>query len=91
MNTQLATTDVFERPARRTWRARAVAACGPLTVAAGVLWAVVQPYRITLLHPRGEAFWWLAVQPPLLVVGAGLIFALVVAPPLLRDREEMEG
>jgi hypothetical protein len=60
---------------------------GPLTVVAGVVWAIAQPYRITLLHPRGESFWWLAVQPPLLVVAAGVIFAVVVARPLIADLE----
>jgi hypothetical protein len=58
-----------------------------LTVVAGVVWAIVQPYRITLLHPRGESLWWLAVQPPLLVVAAGVIFAVVVARPLIADLE----
>ena len=88
MNTQLATTDVYERPLRRTWRARAVGAFGPVTVTVGVLWALVQPYRITLLHPHGQPFWWLAVEPPLLVVAAGLVFSLIVAPSLVRDLEE---
>jgi hypothetical protein len=32
------------------------------------VWAVAQPYRVTLLHPHGQGFWWLFVQPPLLVV-----------------------
>ena len=91
MNTQLATTEVFDRPLGRTWRARAIAALGPITAVAGLGWALVQPYRITLLHPRGESFWWLAVQPPLLVVAAGLVFGLVLAPSLLRDLEEAES
>jgi len=30
-----------------TWRARAVRAVGPVTATAGLLWAVVQPDRIT--------------------------------------------
>ena len=33
-------------------RAGAVALLGPLTVVVGVAWAILQPYRITLLHPR---------------------------------------
>ena len=66
-------------------RARAISLLGPLTIAAGVGWAIVQPYRITFLHPRGQGFWWLAVQPPLLVIAVGVIFALVVARPLLAD------
>jgi hypothetical protein len=71
-----------------TWRYRLIALIGPLTCAAGVLWAVVQPYRVTLLHPRGESFWWLAVQPPLLVVLVGALFHLLVARQLLVDLEE---
>jgi hypothetical protein len=77
----------LEVPARRSLRARAVSALGPLTVLAGIAWAVVQPYRVTLLHPRGEGFWWLVVEPPLLVVAVGLLFHFVVLPGLLDDLE----
>jgi hypothetical protein len=63
---------------------------GPATVAAGVMWAIVQPYRLTLLHPRGQGFWWLVSEPPLLVMVAGAFFALVIARPLLADLAEME-
>ena len=77
--------------ARRTWRAQAISLLGPLTVAAGFVWAIVQPYRITLLHPHHQGFWWLAVEAPLLVVLAGLIFAFVIARPLLADMEEANG
>jgi hypothetical protein len=42
---------------------------------------------VTLLHPHGQGFWWLVVEPPLLVVAAGVFFALVVARPLLADLE----
>ena len=70
-------------------RARAISLLGPLTIAAGVVWALMQPYRITLLHPRGQGFWWLVVQPPLLVIAVGVIFALVVARPLLAALAEV--
>jgi hypothetical protein len=53
----------------------------------GAVWAIAQPYRITLLHPRGQGFWWLAIEPPLLVLAAGLFFWLVVARPLVADLE----
>jgi len=33
-----------------------------------------------LLHPHGQGFWWLAVEPPLLVILVGIVFALLVAP-----------
>jgi hypothetical protein len=69
-----------------------VSAIGPLTVLAGFLWAVAQPYRVTLLNPRGQSFWWLAVEPPLLVVLVGVLFSLVVVPGLLEDLpKEDEG
>jgi hypothetical protein len=86
METQLVTRLPAEA-AVRSARAHAVALLGPLTAAAGVVWAIVQPDRVTLLHPRGQGFWWLAVEPPLLVVAVGVLFALVVARPLLADLE----
>jgi cytochrome bd-type quinol oxidase subunit 2 len=72
---------------RRTARAYLVSLLGPLAAAVGLIWAILQPERITLLHPRGQGLWWLMIEPPLLVVGAGLLFALVVARPLLADLE----
>jgi hypothetical protein len=78
-------------PQHRTWRSRAVTALGPVTVLAGVVWALVQPERITLLHPDGQGFWWLVVEPPLLVVLAGLVFWLLVVPGVLEDLADVEG
>jgi hypothetical protein len=72
---------------RRDFRVQLISLLGPLTATAGVVWAILQPYRITLLHPRGQGFWWLLVEPPLLVVAAGIAYALVVARPLLADLE----
>ena len=74
-----------------TWRARAIRAIGPVTATAGFLWAVVQPDRITLLHPHGQGFWWLFAEPPLYVVLAGLIFRFVIAPGIAADLEEEES
>jgi ABC-type polysaccharide/polyol phosphate export permease len=48
----------------------------------------VQPYRITLLHPHGQGFWWLVIEPPLLVIAAGVVFAFLVAPGVIEDLEE---
>jgi hypothetical protein len=79
------------RPAHLTARARLVTALGPATSLAGIVWALAQPYRVTLLHPRGQGFWWLLVEPPLLVVAVGLAFALLVAPGLVADLQESEG
>jgi hypothetical protein len=85
MSTQL----LSERAAvgHRSKRARAVASLGPAAMLGGVLWAFLQPYRVTLLHPRGQGFWWLAIEPPLLVVLAGVVFAFLVAPSVIEDLE----
>jgi len=74
-----------------TARMRIVSSIGPTVVAAGLVWAILQPYRVTLLHPRGQGLWWLLIEPPLLVVGAGIVFALLVARPLLSDLEELDA
>ena len=74
---------------RRSIRAFAVLSLAPLTMLAGVAWAFLQPWRVTLLHPHGQGFWWLAVEPPLLVVAAGVVFAFVAAA-IVRDLEETE-
>jgi hypothetical protein len=79
--------DIAAPRSRRELPAQIVSLLGPLTAAAGVVWAILQPWRLTLLHPRGQGFWWLVVEPPLLVVAAGVVFALVVARPLLADLE----
>ena len=72
-------------------RARIVSLLGPVTVAGGMVWAIIQPYRITLLHPAHQGFWWLVVEPPLLVAAAGIFFARAIARPLLADLEEADG
>jgi hypothetical protein len=89
MSTQIVSEHAAVR--RRTARAWAITALGPSTMLGGVAWAFLQPYRITLLHPHGQGFWWLVIEPPLLVVVAGIIFALVVARPLLADLETHGG
>ena len=88
MSTQLAS----ERAAvgRRSAHARFVASLGPATMLAGVVWAFLQPYRVTLLHPHGQGFWWLAVEPPLLVILAGVVFGLLVAPGVIEDIQAAE-
>lgn len=75
---------------RQSARTRAIAAIGPVTVAAGLGWALLQPYRLTILHPRGESFWWLVIEPPLLVMLVGFVFAVVVAPGVIEDLQESE-
>jgi NAD(P)H-flavin reductase len=62
-----------------------------MVAAGGVIWGILQPDRVTLLHPYGQGFWWLLIEPPLLVLAAGVFFALVVARPLLADLEESDA
>jgi hypothetical protein len=78
----------LEVPRQRTARARFVTALGPVTALAGAIWAIAQPYRLTILHPDGQGFWWLFVEPPLLVIAVGLFFYFAVVPGLLEDLEE---
>ena len=69
-------------------RARVVLALGPATAIGGVAWALLQPWRLTLLHPFGQGFWWLFAEPPLYVVLVGMLFRLLIAPGLVEDIEE---
>ena len=66
------------------WRPAALATIGPLTVLGGAVWAVAQPYRLTLLSDTRGGLWDHVAQPPLLVIAVGLFFELVVARPLVR-------
>ena len=90
METQLETR-VRAGVAYRSSRARAVSLLGPLTVVGGLLWAIVQPYRLTILHPLHQGFWWLAIEPPLLVAAAGVFFSVAIARPLIADLEEADA
>lgn len=85
MNTQLATH--AETRTGHAARALCVLALGPATALAGVVWALAQPWRITLLDPAGRGFWALAVEPPLLVALVGALFHLLVARSLVEDLE----
>jgi len=69
----------------RAWSTRA-----KWTMLGGVVWAFMQPYRLTFLHPHGQGFWWLLSEPPLYVVLVGLAFAVFLAPALIQDLEEAE-
>ena len=69
-------------------RARALVALGPITSLGGAVWAFAQPERITLLHPHGQGFWWLLIEPPLIVIAVGAFFAYAIARPVLADLEE---
>jgi hypothetical protein len=87
MSAEIAQARIDER-ARVSLRVRAVLALGPAACLAGIVWALLQPWRLTLLHPHGQGFWWLFAEPPLYVVLAGLLFRLVVAPGVVADLEE---
>ena len=92
MSTQTAIEHVAAHPRAEvaSWRQRLLALLGPLTSLAGVGWAIVQPYRVTVLHPHGQGFWWLAVEPPLLVMLVGVLFSALVAPGVIEDLDEAE-
>jgi len=83
LDTHVQASAVYRSP-----RVRAIGLLGPLTMLGGLVWAIVQPYRLTLLHPHHQGFWWLVIEPPLLVAAAGLIFWLAVARPLIADLED---
>ncbi|HEX2303866.1 MAG TPA: hypothetical protein VHH57_09625 [Gaiella sp.] len=73
------------RAARKGLRVLMIEAIGPVTVLSGIVWAFAQPYRVTFFYSDGKGFWDWAVQPPLLVVIVGLLFAFLVAPGLVED------
>ena len=75
----------------RAGRALAIESIGPLTILAGIVWAIFQPYRIVFFDHAGKGFYDYLVQPPLLVIGVGLLFALGVAPGLLEDLRSSDG
>jgi hypothetical protein len=89
MSAEIAQPRIHER-AGASLRVRTVLALGPATSIGGVVWAVLQPWRLTLLHPHAQGFWWLFSEPPLYVVLAGLLFRLLVAPGLVDDLKAHE-
>jgi hypothetical protein len=94
VSSQIATT-LRQRAVRRSRstpqrqrRILGVQLLGPLTILAGVVWAIAQPWRIAFLYPSGKGFYDFLAQPPLLVVLVGLVFLFFVAPGLVDDLEE---
>lgn len=75
---------------RRHLKVLTVQLLGPLTMIAGLAWAVAQPYRIVLLDPEGKGVYDVLFQPPLLVVAVGLVYAIGIAPGLVKDLEAEE-
>jgi hypothetical protein len=86
-----ASTVVSRSAVRRSVRAMFVLSLGPVCALGGVIWALLQPYRVTLLHPYGQGFWWLLSEPPVYVVLVGLLFHWLVAPGVVEDLELVEG
>jgi hypothetical protein len=74
-----------ERAEPLALRARLVLALGPATALGGLLWALAQPWRLTLLHPHGQGIWWLLGESPLYVVLVGVLFRLLLAPGIVED------
>lgn len=77
----------LERAGQPGWRIVALSALGPLTMLAGIVWAVAQPYRLTFLDPAAHGAWDHVAQPPLLVALVGVLFHYAVARPLARTLE----
>jgi hypothetical protein len=84
---ELRTEGATQQVVAVSWRIRFVRSLGLIVALAGIAWAIAQPYRITLLDPFGQGFWWLLSEPPLYVVVVGLLFHLIVAPALAEDLE----
>ena len=89
MNTEYV-SQLKESVARRTPRMVAIEALGPLTMLGGVVWAIAQPYRVALFHPAGKGLYDWLVEPPLLVVAIGLLFAAVIVPGIIEDLRSEE-
>jgi len=89
VNTHVA-TEASRPRTRRSVRSLLVLSLGPLTALAGIVWALLQPWRITLLDPHGQGFWWLFSEPPLYVIAVGVLFHLLVAPGVVADLEGRE-
>jgi hypothetical protein len=91
MSTPAARTIRASRTRRHDRRVQILSFVGPATSAAGVIWAILQPYRVTLFHPEGQSFWWLVAEPPLLVIAVGIVFSILVAHPLIADLEARDA
>jgi hypothetical protein len=76
---------------RRSGRAAAIEFLGPLTILGGIVWAIFQPYRIVFFDPAGKGLYDYLFQPPLLVIGVGLIFTFAIAPGLIEDLRSTDG
>jgi len=87
----LESADNRQRVGRRSGRELAIEFLGPVTILGGFVWAILQPYRIVFLDPTGKGFYDFLIQPPLLVIVVGLLFAFAIAPGLLEDLRSADG
>ena len=90
MSSDIATSIPREREQqgveRSPWRALAVQLLGPITILAGLIWGVAQPYRILIPdRDHGGNLYDYVFQGPLLVIVVGLVFTVLVAPGLVAD------
>jgi hypothetical protein len=76
---------------RRSGRALAIESLGPVTILGGIVWAIFQPYRIAFFDRLDKGFYDYLIQPPLLVIGVGLLFSLAIAPGLIEDLRSAHG
>ena len=74
-----------EEVGRRSGRALAIESLGPLTMLGGIVWAILQPYRIVFFDHAGTGLYDYLIQPPLLVIVVGALFTFAIAPGLLED------
>jgi hypothetical protein len=93
MSSEIASTLARRVPRRSSWtlprepRITLIRLLGPATILGGLMWALVQPYRIAFLHPHEKGFYDFLAQPPLLVGLVGVVFATLIAPGLVEDLE----
>ena len=90
MSSDIATSIPREREQpgveRSPWRPFVLQLLGPLTILAGLVWGVAQPYRILILdRDRGGDLYDYVFQGPLFVIFVGLVFTVLVAPGLVSD------
>ena len=77
---------------RRSGRELAIEFLGPLTILGGVVWGILQPYRIVFFDRAADpGLYDYLIQPPLLVIFVGVVFTFAIAPGLLEDLRSGDG
>jgi hypothetical protein len=76
----------------RSGRELTIEFLGPITILGGIVWGILQPYRIVFFD-RGASlgFYDYLIQPPLLVIVVGALFTFAIAPGLLEDLRHADG